>query len=321
MELPNLDNLAAAPVRTGAGVIANDAPHDPRSGGLPNGHPLIRCFLGLPLRFAGRLVGVAGVANREGGYDEAEAEFLDPLCSTCGALIEAWRLEHHRRETDRLLRQELERNETLVREAHHRVKNNLQVITSLIRLQMRQSEHEKVVDALKDCEARVRAVALIHDDLAHRNERSVMDLGAYLDRLARSLKQVYGPGMVLRTELAASGASLEESKALPLGLVVSELLANAYKHAVPRGASGVVLKAVLADNEAVVTVADDGPGMAPGESWLGADSLGLPIVRELVERQLEGSLEVCAENGLEVTIRLRTMVGPDAQHVAPESSG
>jgi two-component system, cell cycle sensor histidine kinase and response regulator CckA len=98
LEFRNLDNLSGAPAVTGELIIANDPPHDPRSGGLPSGHPPLTCYMGMPLVFGGELVGVAGIANRPGGYDEALAEQLSPFLSTCASLIQAAR----QRERDRM---------------------------------------------------------------------------------------------------------------------------------------------------------------------------------------------------------------------------
>ncbi len=87
LEFRNLDNLSGLPAKTGKLVIANDAVRDPRSGGIPPGHPVIESFMGIPLYFGGELLGVAGVANREGGYDEEMADRLQPFLSSCAALI------------------------------------------------------------------------------------------------------------------------------------------------------------------------------------------------------------------------------------------
>ena len=98
MEFRNLGNLAGAPAVSSGLVIANDAPHDPRSGGLPAGHPRIRSYMGMPLYFGGELVGVAGIANRDGGYDEAIAKWLAPFLSTCASIIHAERRRKRERE-------------------------------------------------------------------------------------------------------------------------------------------------------------------------------------------------------------------------------
>ncbi len=102
---PNLENLAGAPAVSGKVVIANDAPHDARSRGLPPGHPPLESFLGIPIRYAGQIVGVAGVANRPGGYDRELVEFLEPLTSACAAMIVALRAERKALESQEALRQ------------------------------------------------------------------------------------------------------------------------------------------------------------------------------------------------------------------------
>jgi signal transduction histidine kinase len=91
MEFRDLDNLSGAPARTGELMISNNPAHDPRSGGVPKGHPAIRSFMGIPMYFGGELLGVAGVANRKGGYDEQMASFLGTFISTCAGVIHAVR--------------------------------------------------------------------------------------------------------------------------------------------------------------------------------------------------------------------------------------
>ncbi len=91
VEFQDIDNLSGLPARTGKLIISNDASQDSRSGGLPKGHPAIRSFMGIPMYFGGELVGVAGVANREGGYDGRTASFLETFISTCAGVIHAAR--------------------------------------------------------------------------------------------------------------------------------------------------------------------------------------------------------------------------------------
>jgi PAS domain S-box-containing protein len=104
-EFRNLKNLAGLPATTGETVIANEAPHDPRAGGLPAGHPPIHTYLGLPLRFGGELLGVAGIANRPGGYDEKMAGFLEPFLAACSSIIHAVRARTRERQALEALRE------------------------------------------------------------------------------------------------------------------------------------------------------------------------------------------------------------------------
>lgn len=103
MKFSYLDNLAGLPALTGETIIANDPTHDIRSRGLPKGHPQIRSFLGMPIFFGGKLICVAGVANKPGGYDEKTAQFLEPLLSTCGSITYALQKESVEKENQKML--------------------------------------------------------------------------------------------------------------------------------------------------------------------------------------------------------------------------
>ena len=118
LEFRKLHNLAGLPAVTGEPLITNDAPNDPRAGGLPPGHPPIHTFMGLPLYFDGEVVGVAGMANRVGGYDERLARFLEPFLSTCASIIHALRAKARQDETTRALRASEERYSRIVETAY-----------------------------------------------------------------------------------------------------------------------------------------------------------------------------------------------------------
>jgi PAS domain S-box-containing protein len=109
LEFRNLNNLAGLPALTGEPLISNDAANDPHAGGLPPGHPPIRTFMGLAMHFGGEVVGVAGVANRAGGYDEGMARFLEPFLNTCASIIHAMRAKARQDETTRAQRASEER--------------------------------------------------------------------------------------------------------------------------------------------------------------------------------------------------------------------
>ncbi len=111
MEFHNLGTLFGSVIKTGEPVIANDPANDPRSGGLPEGHPSLEAFMGIPLYRGETLLGMAGIANRPGGYDERLLKFIEPLISTTSQLIEAWRLRRKHEEAEEALRE----SETQVR--------------------------------------------------------------------------------------------------------------------------------------------------------------------------------------------------------------
>jgi PAS domain S-box-containing protein len=117
MEFRNMDTLFGRVITTGEPVLANDPAGDRRAGGIPSGHPALRCFLGLPFSSAGEMVGMVGIANRPGGYDEAGIDFLAPFLATCGNIVYARRARIELRETLQRLRAQDARQQALLRSA------------------------------------------------------------------------------------------------------------------------------------------------------------------------------------------------------------
>ncbi len=199
--------------------------------------------------------------------------------------------------SDRLAAQQriesaLRERTVLLQEVHHRVKNNLQIIASLLRLQGRAAEPE-VALALQDSENRVMAMALTHQLLYERTDFSALELGSYLKRLVGSLRDAHGPLMAriqLKVEAPDSGLHIELSQAVPVALVVNELLTNALKHAfVPDRTGTIEVKAARVADQIAVTVSDDGCGL-PADSLLAEGSgLGFSLVT-LLTQQLRGHM-------------------------------
>lgn len=199
--------------------------------------------------------------------------------------------------SDRLAAQQriesaLRERTVLLQEIHHRVKNNLQIIASLLRLQSRAAAPE-VALALQDSENRVMAMALTHQLLYERTDFSSLELGPYLKRLVGSLRDTHGP-LMQRVQLAVeapdSGLHIELTQAVPVALVVNELLTNALKHAFPPGLAGLVrVEAARHGKQISVRVSDDGRGL-PADSPLSAGgSLGFSLV-SLLTQQLNASM-------------------------------
>lgn len=180
----------------------------------------------------------------------------------------------------------------LLQEVHHRVKNNLQIIASLLRLQSRTAGPE-VQDALQDSQNRVMAMALTHQLLYERNDYSALELGPYLKRLVGSLRDMHG-NLLRRVQLSVHaperGLSIDLQQAVPVALVVNELLTNALKHGFPAGRSGeIMVSAYHEDMNIAVTVRDDGVGLPPGMKQDTASGLGFRLIGLLTE-QLHATL-------------------------------
>ncbi len=197
--------------------------------------------------------------------------------------------------------------EALLKEVHHRVKNNLQVITSLLRLESSRIELPSTKAVLKDVQNRIQSMALLHESLYRSGQFAEVHLAAYFrllaGNLARSLTTLQGQ-VELRLELADLRVGLDQ--AIPCGLIVNELLSNAFKHAFPDGRRGVVWVELsqVSSEDLRLCVRDDGIGIPTDFEARRAQSLGLQLVGDLV-RQLRGRMETTSGAGsaFEVTFK------------------
>jgi len=196
--------------------------------------------------------------------------------------------------TTQALATALREKETLLKEIHHRVKNNLQIISSFLDLQAGRSQDPGARAVLAESQGRVRIMALVHQLLYERNDFSRVELGEYLERLTQVGRNAYpvDPDRIgFKFDLAEVHLDLE--RVIPCALLVNELVTNAYKHAFPGGRAGAIGLSLKAhgDREAVLTVRDDGVGLPPGFDINAATSLGLQLV-PLFADQMHGSLRV-----------------------------
>jgi two-component sensor histidine kinase/HAMP domain-containing protein len=218
-----------------------------------------------------------------------------------------------RKEAERRLQRSLEEKSVLLREVQHRVKNNLQVILSLLHVQAQAVEDPDARRRFEDSVRRVRSIAAIHEQLYASSDVSRVAFGTYLDRLANRLLDAHRSRAVAVRVDAAADATLPVTLAVPAGLIVNELVSNALEHAFPEGREGTVTVQFRTEaSTATLVVEDDGagaeasgfasPGEGPSEgSSSTAPSLGLRLVRGLV-RQLRGSLDVSADAGVRAVV-------------------
>lgn len=211
-------------------------------------------------------------------------------------------------------RTRLREKDVLLRELQHRVKNNLQMITSLIRMESRQAEYDEVGDSLDRLAGRVGALALLYETLSVETMGNSVDLGTYLSQVASSVMQAHAVEGI-RLDLKVDAWPVSINVAMPTGLVVNEVLVNALKHAFVGREGGTITLHSLVDAEGCeVTIGDDGVGLPPGVEWPTSGRLGALIVQSL--RQNAGAklaVESAAGQGLRVTIRFtRERAAPKA---------
>jgi two-component sensor histidine kinase len=195
--------------------------------------------------------------------------------------------------------------EVLLKEVHHRVKNNLQVISSLLSLQVGVVTDPNVLQVFRESQHRVRAMALIHEKLYQSRDLGKVDFGEYVRSLTGYLFRSFG---VERATIALTvnvkDVFLEVEKAIPCGLIVNELVSNALKHAFPAGREGEIRIDAQAKGTEHVTlrVSDNGVGFPPAVDVRTTTSLGLGLVNTLT-KQLEGTIEQQSSGGTTFQIR------------------
>ena len=238
---------------------------------------------------------------------------LNPIETEDGVMVLASIVDiTERKRSQQRLERALEEKTVLLNELHHRVKNNLQMISSLLSLQADHSDDANLREALRESQNRVKAMGLSHQLLYEHKDFSRVDLGEYLARLAQLLLSAYRThsgrvGLDLDLPLAKHYVGLE--RAIPCGLAVNELVTNAFKHAFPNQRRGAITIALAAadDGDILLVVADDGIGLPADFDLKTTKSLGLRLVPLLVD-QLNGVLAV--ERGIGSRFALRFPVVP-----------
>lgn len=208
------------------------------------------------------------------------------------------------KEAEEQIRTSLREKEVLLKEIHHRVKNNLQVVSSLLNLQVRGIHEESARQAFRESQDRVLAMALIHEQLYQSKDLSDVHFGDYIRQLAAHLfrsYQVSASRIELKTEI--EDVHLPVDTAVHCGLIINELVSNALKHAFPHGREGEIRIELKSDSGMVLlAVEDNGVGIADTASYWSHGSLGLRLVKSLV-RQLQGETEVGKSGGTAIRIR------------------
>ena len=413
----NMKTLFGAAMTTAEPVIANHPESDPRRGGLPPGHPHMGAFLGLPIKYGGKLVGLVGLANRPGGYDEEFVRELSPLASSCAALIHAMRLDIQRVTTQQSLLQEKDRfrliietaaeafieitqdgkvtewnqraaeefhvpvqsaegmpidelftlrredgqtfslldhlprelekpgqpseftfqrgsdhsdfqgelvmwampqgderrycafirdvterhelqkqqrlrfeSETLLKEIHHRVKNNMQVISSLLSIQSGKLKDAAQRDVFLECRERIRAMSLIHDRLYSTGRYEGIDFGDYLREMVSLITSSNRPSETdVMLDIKVNPIEVPVEKAVPLSLIASELVLNSLKHAFKGRSEGILtVRLDEKDGACHLFIGDDGPGFSVSNQ--SSSGIGVQLI-QMLTKQIKGRVE------------------------------
>ena len=230
---------------------------------------------------------------------------LNPLNTADGPRVLASIVDiTERKRTEDQIQASLKEKEVLVREVHHRVKNNLQVIYSLLRLQSKSITDPKALELFQDSQARVKAMALLHETLYQSQDLSHIDMEGYISTLTGQLFKSYGiSSNAVRLKLTIAPVSLSMETAITCGLLINELVSNSLKYAFPNGRPGEVAIQLSSNHNGAYTmiVGDDGVGLPPDIDVAAVRSLGWQLVPMLVE-QLNGTYELHRSAGTTVKL-------------------
>ncbi|MBI5589335.1 MAG: DUF3365 domain-containing protein [Deltaproteobacteria bacterium] len=229
------------------------------------------------------------------------------------------RLEHYlseRLRAEEALRTSLAEKEVLLREVHHRVKNNLAAIVGLLDLQQQAMDNKAARTAMSEIGDRIRSMALVHEQLYQSENFSRIDFQDYLEALVAHLRSSHEQSGDIRVCVAAKGVVMDLDIAVPCGLLITELLTNALKYAFPAdrprsGASGCEI-AVLAEWDGTaytLVVSDNGVGLPIDLDWTNTKTLGLLLVKMLGQHQLQGRIELNRTSGTTFRLRFKPKVG------------
>jgi PAS domain S-box-containing protein len=204
-----------------------------------------------------------------------------------------------RKQAEAALRSSLAEKDSLLKEVHHRVKNNLQIISSLLSLQGRKVQNREALDLLQDAQNRVRSMALLHETLYRSGNLARVDFPQYVKSICNHLVRSCACGAEnIRLSQDIADVALDMDQAIPAGLIISELVTNALKHAFPARAEGEISVElqVAGEKHLVLRVSDNGVGFPAERRSQSSETLGLILVENL-SRQLDGQLSIKSDHG------------------------
>jgi two-component sensor histidine kinase len=231
--------------------------------------------------------------------------FAAPIVNSDGTLskLEIYHDITKLKQAESAIRASLAEKDTLLKEIHHRVKNNLQIISSLLNLQERFVRDPADIDIFRNSRSRVKSMALIHEVLYQSKNISQIDFSEYVDKLVSHLVQGHlnnYAGITVRTDVA--GIKLDIDTAIPCGLIINELLTNAFKYAFPAGSTGEIgIRMSRSGDICLLCVYDNGVGFPDTIDFTSDKTLGMNLVYNLA-RQLGGEIRVGKELGVSICI-------------------
>ncbi len=211
-------------------------------------------------------------------------------------------------EKNQLLDERNTQNETLLKEIHHRVKNNLEIVSSLLELQASQLQHAQDKKAFESCQARIHSMGIIHEKLYSDKNLSSIEMRGYFDKLSQHILDSYSSNGLVRIECDMEPIDLDLDTAVPIGLIVNELVTNAIKYAFPNARTGIVKIQLQAQDSDKMELEVSDNGVGKDEMSDSRNGFGSQLIR-LLTQQLGGTIREESDQGTKIVITLKKPIG------------
>ena len=285
-------------------LYSNEGPFN-----TPKGHITIKNTMVTPIIYHDRVISSIHLANKETDYDEGDRRLLetiaDQIAPVLNARLQRDRLEKERKKNENELgrlyeqtRQDAETKTILLQELNHRVKNNLAMISSLLELQAYSIQDPTAKSILSGTRHRIHSMALVHDQIYRSENLSSIDVREYLNSIITQLNKAYGSlQRLININVKIDTVPLPLAFAIPCGLILNELLTNAFKHAFPGNQNGeIIVEFYKNNNRFVLSVGDNGVGLPARLDFREAESMGLRLIN-ILTRQLKGEINLDQSKG------------------------
>ncbi len=269
-------------------------------------------YTSVPLRIEQDRIGILGImCDRPGVFNENHKATLLYFSNQLAVAIHQAQLQEQIKKHAKSLQNSLSEKEILLKEIHHRVKNNLQVISSLLYLNSRRIKDDDTLNMFKDSQNRVKSIALVHERLYQSKDLASINFKEYANRLITDLTNSYGVNhKEIKINIDIQNISISIDNAVPCGLIINELISNSLKYAFPRNVENktgckIDITAIRNENnEVILSVKDNGKGFSLKSGDKKESSLGLQLVETLV-KQLDGTMELDVSSGAAFLIKFK----------------
>ncbi len=264
----------------------------------------VKSFAAIPIVVRNKNIGVLGIASASEKDFSIHKTFLETLGGQFAVGLENALLFAQLSEKAELLEKEVTTKTILLKEIHHRVKNNLNIIASLLSLQLGEVERGKdAKDAFIESRGRIYAMAQVHEKLYETENFSEIEMKSYVENVTNELVATYNIGRSISLEMDLESIYLDINQAVPFGLILNEIITNSLKYAFPENREGIIKISLKKEDRTIVfTVSDNGIGIPETIDPANSDSLGLTLIHLLTD-QIDGTLHISGTEGTEFVIR------------------